>query len=157
MNNNNELTSEFQAFVKANILLPRIIFSLASKDPDILHALVNVGRNRSVKSKLKHLDAVVMANRLQDLYLNMSYLRDEDPDFYAQIIKYSSVKRSRYIPRLLAHPLFNGFFNTDYTRTTIRFAVAIGIVDEPDRLNPDRYIDFALNNEHSAWFKSLEA
>ncbi len=153
MDHNNELTSEFQAFVKANILLPRIIFSLSSKDPDILHALVNVGRNRSVKSKLKHLDAVVMANRLQSLYLHMHYLRDEDPDFYTQITQY----RPRYIPRLLEHELFAGYFNIEYTRTTTRFAVAIGLVDEPDRLNPDRYIDFALNTTKSAWFQSLEA
>ena len=153
MNNNNELTSEFQALVKANILLPRIIFSLASKDPDILHALINVGRNRSIKSKLKNLDAVVMSNRLHALYLHMHYLRDEDPDFYTQITQY----RPRYIPRLLEHELFAGYFNLEYTRTTARFAVAVGIVDDKDRLNPARYLDFALNATKSAWFKSLEA
>ena len=153
MSNNNQHSQEFQAVRNAIIQLPRIIYDLASKDHDVLHALVNVGRNRSIKSKLKHLDAVVMANRLHTLYLHMHYLRDEDSDFYTQITQY----RPRYIPRLLEHELFSGYFHIEYTRTTTRFAVAIGLVDEPDRLNPDRYIDFALNTTKSAWFKSLES
>ena len=153
MNNNNQDSQQFQASRNAIIQLPRIIFDLASKDPDILHALVNVGRNRSVKTTLKNLDAVVMSHRLHALYLHMHYLRDEDHDFYTQITQY----RPRYIPRLLEHELFRGYFNIEYTRTTARFAVAVGLVDDKDRLNPDRYIDFALNTTKSAWFKSLEA